>query len=91
MSKVVPDADAINEYFAKIGSVLAAEVKPSNNKNKINRVEKTMVTTPTNTQEIAKILKHLKNKKVVVMMESQMKSSSVAHKFFERLNAICQF
>ena len=63
MSKVAPDADAINEYFAKIGSVLAAEIKPSDNKNKINRVKETMVTTPTNTQEIAKILKHLKNKK----------------------------
>ena len=63
MSKVAPDADAINEYFAKIRSVLAAEIKPSDNKNKINRVKETMVTTPTNTQEIAQIVRHLKNKK----------------------------
>ena len=79
MSKFAPDADAINEYFAQIGSVLAAEIKPIDNKIKINRVKDTMVTTPTNLQEIARILKHLKNKKVVVMMESQMKFSSVAH------------
>ena len=79
MSKVAPDADAINEYFAKIGSVLAEEIKPSDSKNKINRAKESLVTTPTNTQEIAKNLKHLKNKKVVVMMESQMKFSSVAH------------
>ena len=63
MSKNAPDEDAINEYFAKIGSVLAAEITPSDNKNKINRVKETVVTTPTNTQESAKILKHLKNKK----------------------------
>ena len=63
MSKVATDAEAINEYFANIGSVLAAEIKPSGNKNKINRVKETMVTTPTNTQEVAKILKHLENKK----------------------------
>ena len=63
MSKFAPDADAINEYFAQIGSVLAAEIKPIDNKIKINRVKDTMVTTPTNLQEIARILKHLKNKK----------------------------
>ena len=80
MSKFAPDADAINEYFAQIGSVLAAEIKPIDNKIKINRVKDTMVTTPTNLQEIARIQKHLKKtKKVVVMMESQMKFSSVAH------------
>ena len=79
MSKFAPDADAINEYFAQIGSVLAAEIEPIDNKIKINRVKDTMVTTPTNLQEIARILKHLKNKKLVVMMESQMKFSSVAH------------
>ena len=40
MSKVALDAVAINEHFAKIGSVLAAEINPSDNKNKINRVKK---------------------------------------------------
>ena len=59
MSKVAPDAYAINEYFAKIGSVLAAEIKPSDNKNKINRDKETMVTTPTNTQEMAKMLNRI--------------------------------
>ena len=63
MSKFAPDADAINEYFAQIGSVLAAEIKPIDNKIKINRVKDTMVTTPRNSQEIARSLKHLKNKK----------------------------
>ena len=63
MSKFAPDADAVNEYFAQIGSVLAAEIKPIDNKIKNNRVKDTMVTTPTNSQEIARILKHLKTKK----------------------------
>ena len=62
-SKFAPDADAINEYFAKIGSVLAAEIKPIDNKIKIDRVKDSMVTNPTNSQEVTKILKHLKNKK----------------------------
>ena len=77
MSKFAPDADAINEYFAKIGSVFAAEIKPIDNKIKINRVKDTMVATPTNSQEVARILKHLK--KVMVRMEFLMKFSSVAH------------
>ena len=79
MSKFAPDAVAINKYFDKIGSVLAAEMKPIDNKFKINRVKDTMVITPANLLEVARILKHLKNKKVEVMMESQMKFSSVAH------------
>ena len=70
MSKFAPDADAINEYFAEIGSFLAAEIKPVDNKIKINRVKDTMATTPTNSHEVARILKHLKNKKLVVTMES---------------------
>ena len=47
LSKLVSDADAINEYFATYGSVLAAEIKLIDNKFKINRVKDTMVTTPT--------------------------------------------
>ena len=35
MNNFALDADAINEYFAKIGSVLAAEIKPNDNKIKI--------------------------------------------------------
>ena len=61
-SKTAPYADAINEIFAKIGSVLAAEIKPSDNKFKINTVRDTMVTTPTNSQEVERFLKNLKNK-----------------------------
>ena len=63
MDQFAPDADAINEYFANIGSVLAADIKPIDNNIKSNRVRDTMVITPTDTQEVAKILKHLKNKK----------------------------
>ena len=63
ISKFAPYADAINDYFAKIGSILAAEIKPIDNKIKINRVKDIMVTTPTNSQEVARILKHFKNKK----------------------------
>ena len=73
MSKLSPDEEAVNEYFAKIGSILAAEIESIHNKIRINRVKDTMVTTPTNSQEVAKVLKHLQTKKVVVMMESQMK------------------
>ena len=62
MSKFASDADAINEYFAKIGSFLAAEIEPIDNKIKINTVKDTMVTTPTNSQEVARRLKHLKKK-----------------------------
>ena len=43
MSKLPPDADVINEYFAKICSVLAAEIKPIDNKIRNNRVKDTMV------------------------------------------------
>ena len=63
MSKFAPDADAINKNFAKIGSVLAAEINPIDNKIKNNRVKDTVVTNPTNSQEVAGNLKHLKTKK----------------------------
>ena len=63
MSKFALDADAINEYFAKIGSFLAAKIEPIDNKIKINTVKDTMVTTPTNSQEVARRLKHLKKQK----------------------------
>ena len=79
MGKFAPDADAINDNFTKFGSVLAAEIELIDNKIIFTSVKDTMVKTPTNSQEVARILKHLKNKKVVVMMESQMKFSSVAH------------
>ena len=79
MSKFAPDAHAISEYFDKVGSVLAAETKPIDNKIRLNRVKDTMVTTPKSSQEDARILKHLKRKKVVVMMESQIEFSRVAH------------
>ena len=34
MSKFAPDAAAINKFFVKIGSVLAAEIEPIDNKIK---------------------------------------------------------
>ena len=41
MSNFAPD-----EYFATIGSVLAAEIEPIDNKNKINKVKDSMVQLP---------------------------------------------
>ena len=64
MIKFALDSEAINEYFAKIGSVLAAEIESIDNENKITRLKNTLVTTRTNSQGVARILKHLKNKKM---------------------------
>ena len=65
--------DAFNQYIDKIGSVLAEGVNSIESNSEINRVRGTVFATPTDREEVVKTLKQLKNKKVLVMMETQMK------------------
>ena len=60
LNQFAPESNEINKYLA---SVFAAQIEPQKSRIQLNTVEGTIFISLTNAQEIAKVLKSLKNKK----------------------------
>ena len=60
----MPGVEALNEYFTQIGPALSANLPNLVYVSTIARITKTMVLNNTTTEEITKIFRSLKNKKI---------------------------
>lgn len=60
---VIPDIEELNEYFTTIGQVLSSQVPGYDSSVTVPNFEKTMVLNYSDENEVAQIIKELKNKK----------------------------
>ena len=73
------DNETLNKNFATIGSKLSEALPKSKCKLFRPTIEKTTVLTNSRKNEVHTLMKNLKNKKVLAMMESVMKFRNVVH------------
>ena len=69
----LPNLDKLNQFSVSVGPTQTANLNASHQPPKMNRIRNTIVLQQTDTQQVAKILKELKNKKAFVLMELKKK------------------
>ena len=70
---LLPDPKVLNEHFASIGALLSAKIYEQNENDHFQDDDRTMFLYPTDQTEVGKIIKQMKNKNVLIMMESPTK------------------